>query len=253
MNKTLKFNRRLQQPSEQMGFCVQCFSFIPINDIDSHCLGCMENKRNIECYSDNISFQLEHINQVAQNGMEKCEQGSEKSKFLIRIQELCKQIVGIKCYNMLSVKKLEDMESEVKVLLSYPPQSMSVIMMLTRLESLLKEKLELQNKRKQVTYNSLPQNSTARLKTEQNMSENNYSIYDYRKFQTENNLKQSLEFKRNFYSKCLEMKVKLPKNHPAQQILVQDLYSFVISKNYNNEQAVNFIKKCFREYQINQI
>ncbi|CAD8110121.1 unnamed protein product [Paramecium primaurelia] len=251
MNKTLKFNRRLQQPSEQMGFCVQCFSFIPITEIDSHCLSCMENKRNIECYSDNISFQLEHINQVAQNGMDKCEKGSEKSKYLIRIQELCKHIQSIKCYNMLSIKKLEDLESEVKVLLSYPPQSMSVVMMLTRLQSLLKEKLELQNQHKQITYNSLPQNSTARIKTEQNNSDNNNSIYDYRQFQSENNLKQSLEFKRNFYSKCLEMKVKLPKNHPAQQILVQDLYNFVIKKNYTQEQAVNFIKKCFMEYEIN--
>lgn len=44
---------------------------------------------------------------------------------------------------MLSIKKLEDLESEVNVLLSYPPQSMSVVMMLARLESLLKEKLEL--------------------------------------------------------------------------------------------------------------
>lgn len=53
--------------------------------------------------------------------MDKCEQGSEKLKYLIRIQELCKHIQSIKCYNMLSIKKLEDMESEVKVLLSYPP------------------------------------------------------------------------------------------------------------------------------------
>ncbi|CAD8123114.1 unnamed protein product [Paramecium sonneborni] len=253
MNKTLKFNRRQQQPSEQMGFCVQCYSFIPIQQIDSHCLSCMESKRNNEYCFENISFQLDHIHQVASNRIIKCEQGSEKLKYLIRIQELCKQIENIKCYNILSIKKLKDIESEVKVLISYPPQSVTVIMLLTRLESLLKEKLELQNQRKLITYNSIPLDSEVRIKTEQVDSEGSNSRYNYRRYQSENNQKQQLEFKRNFYSKCLEMKVNLPKSHPSQQILVQEIYNYVIRKNYNQEQAYNFIQKCFSEQKNNQV
>ncbi|CAD8124548.1 unnamed protein product [Paramecium sonneborni] len=250
MNKTLKFNRR-QQSSEQMGFCIQCNSFIAITQIDSHCLNCMENKRNIQCCSDNISFQLKQINKIAENGIAKCEQGSEKLKFLIRIKELCNQIESIKCYNILSIKKLKDLKSEVEVLVSYPQLSVTILMLFTRLESLLKEKLELQNKRKLIIYDSARQNVTARIQTEQ--VDNEDTIYNQKSLSFENELKQQLEFKRNFYSKCLEMKVKLPKSHPAQQILVLDLYKYVIRQKYNLEQAQKFIQKCFRGYDQNQV
>ncbi|CAD8120473.1 unnamed protein product [Paramecium sonneborni] len=252
MSTSQKIKRR-QQPSEQMGFCVQCLNFIPIAQIDLHCRSCMENNRKINSQIDQISSQLLHIKTIAIKGAEKQDESSEKFKFLIRIQELSSQIDAIRCYNAQSVKKLKDIESEINVLIAYPQTSMTIMMLLSRLFSLVKEKLQLQNQKRLVSQNSYPQAVDTRIKTESQNEEQSEKGYIYRQFKSENDIRKVSEFKRTFYSKCLELKLKLGKNDPAQQILVQDLFERVVRRNYNQEEALRFVKRCFQEGKINQV
>ncbi|CAD8182826.1 unnamed protein product [Paramecium pentaurelia] len=245
--------KRRQQPSEQMGFCVQCLNFIPIAQIDIHCLNCMDNTKKLNSQIDQISQQLQHIKNIATKGADKSNANSEKYKFMIRIQELSSQIDAIRCYNNQSIKKLKDIESEVNVLIAYPQTSMTIMMLLNRLLSLVKEKLVLQNQKRLVSQNSLPQGADTRIKTESQYQEGSEAEYTYRQFKSENNIRKVSEFKRTFYSKCLELKLQLSKNDPAQQILVQDLYRIVVRNNYNQEEAIRFVRRCLNEGKINQV
>ncbi|CAK63069.1 unnamed protein product (macronuclear) [Paramecium tetraurelia] len=249
---TAQQTKRRQQPSEQMGFCVQCLSFIPITQIDLHCRSCMENTKRLNTQIDQISQQLHHIKTIAMKAAQKQEDSSQKYKFLIRIQELSSQIDAIRCYNCQSVKKLRDIESEVNVLIAYPQTSMTIMMLLSRLLALVQEKLMLQNQKKLVSQNSFPLNVDTRIKTESQHQEGSEAEYTYRQFKSESNIRVS-EFKRTFYSKCLELKLQLAKNDPAQSILVQDLFHIVVRQNYNQEEAVRFVRKCFKEGKINQV
>ncbi|CAD8206512.1 unnamed protein product [Paramecium octaurelia] len=211
--------KRAKQPSEQMGFCVQCSNFIPIAQVDLHCLKCMQNTNKFNSQIDQISSQLQHIKTIAQKGSEKLDEVSEKYKFMIRIQELSSQIDCIRCYNNQSIKNLKDIEREVNVLISYPQSSMTIIMLLSRLLSLVKEKLVVQNQKRLVSQKSFPKGADTRIKTESQYQEGSEAEYSYKEFKSENNIRKVSEFKRSFYFKCLELKLQLPKDDPAQQIL----------------------------------
>ncbi|CAD8119247.1 unnamed protein product [Paramecium sonneborni] len=249
MNTSQKIKRR-QQPSEQMGLCVQCLNFIPIVQIDIHCQSCMENNKKVNSQIDQISSQLVHIKTIAIKGAEKQDESTEKFKFLIRIQELSSQIDIIQCYNTQSIKRLKDIESEINVLISYPQTSMTITMLLSRLLCIIKEKLTLQNQKRLMSLNSFPQGVDTRIKTESQYEVGSEAEYTYRQFKSERNISKVSEFKRSFYSKCLELKLQLNKNDPAQQILVSDLYEKVVRENYNKEEALRFVKRC---YKINQV
>ncbi|CAD8197410.1 unnamed protein product [Paramecium pentaurelia] len=252
MSTAQKIKRR-QQPSEQMGFCVQCLNFIPITQIDLHCRSCMQNTNKLNTQIDQISQQLLHIKTIAIKGAEKLDDNNEKYKFLIRIQELSTQIDAIRCYNSQSVKKLRDIESEVNVLIAYPQASITIMMLLSRLLALVKEKLMLQNQKKLVSQNSFPQGVDTRIKTESQCQEASEAEYTYRQYKSERDIRKVSEFKRTFYSKCLELKLQLSKNDPAQSILVQDLFQIVVKENYNQEEAVRFVRKCFQVGKIIQV
>ncbi|CAK59710.1 unnamed protein product (macronuclear) [Paramecium tetraurelia] len=236
-----------------MGFCVQCSNFIPIAQADLHCLNCMENTNKFNSQIDQISSQLQHIKTIAYKGQEKLDESSEKYKFMIRIQELRSQIDSIRCYNSHSIKKLKDIESEVNVLISYPQTSMTIMMLLSRLLCLIKEKLVVQNQKRLVSQNSFPKGADTRIKTESQYQQGSEAEYSQKEFQSESNISKVSEFKRTFYSKFLELQLKLSKNDPAQQILVQDLYRIVVRQNYNQEEALRFVRKCLRVGKINQV
>ncbi|CAD8197057.1 unnamed protein product [Paramecium pentaurelia] len=121
--------------------CMNCENLIPINEIDQHTMKCLSVSKSVTAVLksnrilDEINFKISKLRDSIQQLNSK-EQKQENSKYLIRADEMCEQIQTIQNTNQIELRKLQDLNQELRTMTESYRGSLAIALYLERLHSL---------------------------------------------------------------------------------------------------------------------
>ncbi|CAD8084178.1 unnamed protein product [Paramecium sonneborni] len=145
--------------------CMNCENLIPINEIDQHTMKCLSVSKSVTAVLksnrilDEINFKISKLRESIQQ-LNLKEQKYENNKYLIRADEMCEQIQLIQNTNQIELKKLHDLNQELRTITESYHGSLAIALYLERLHSLgLQKQTQLEKEIRTPRIDTQKQNS----------------------------------------------------------------------------------------------
>ncbi|CAK56665.1 unnamed protein product (macronuclear) [Paramecium tetraurelia] len=125
--------------------CMNCENLIPINEIDIHTMKCQSVSKNVTAVLksnkilDEINFKIQKLRESILQLNQK-ESKSDNIKYLNRADEMSEQILTIHNTNQIELRKLQDLNQELKTITESYRGSLAIALYLERLHSLALQK-----------------------------------------------------------------------------------------------------------------
>ncbi|CAK62892.1 unnamed protein product (macronuclear) [Paramecium tetraurelia] len=125
--------------------CMNCENLIPINEIDVHTMKCLSVSKSVTAVLksnkllDEINFKISKLRESIQQLNQK-ESKQDNIKYLNRADEMSEQILTIQNTNQIELRKLQDLNQELKTITESYRGSLAIALYLERLHSLALQK-----------------------------------------------------------------------------------------------------------------
>ncbi|CAD8120883.1 unnamed protein product [Paramecium sonneborni] len=125
--------------------CMNCENLIPINEIDNHTMKCLSVSKNVTAVLksnkllDEINFKISKLRESILQ-LNKKESQQDNIKYLNRADEMSEQILTIQNINSIELRKLQDLNQELKTITESYRGSLAIALYLERLHSLALQK-----------------------------------------------------------------------------------------------------------------
>ncbi|CAD8081228.1 unnamed protein product [Paramecium primaurelia] len=187
--------------------CMNCENLIPINEIDQHTMKCLSVSKSVTAVLksnrnlDEINFKIQKLRDSIQQLNSK-EQKQENKKYLIRADEMCEQIQTIQNTNQIELRKLQDLNQELRTMTESYRGSLAIALYLERLHSLGLQKqtqLEKEIRTPRIDIQKLNNNNNMNNNNQisSNQLNNNYNNYNSVQQSSTYRYQQSSEQNRN--------------------------------------------------------
>ncbi|CAD8105996.1 unnamed protein product [Paramecium primaurelia] len=125
--------------------CMNCENLIPINEIDIHTMKCLSVSKSVTAVLksnkllDEINFKISKLRESILQLNQK-ESKQDNIKYLNRADEMSEQILIIQNTNQIELRKLQDLNQELKTITESYRGSLAIALYLERLHSLSLQK-----------------------------------------------------------------------------------------------------------------
>ncbi|CAD8190307.1 unnamed protein product [Paramecium pentaurelia] len=182
-NKYAKNDHSVQQPRSRMITtqtmysvpCINCENLIPINEIDIHTIQCLSVSKSVSTLlksnkiMDEINFKIQKLRDSVLQLNQK-ESNLDNIKYLNRADEMSEYILMIHNTNQIELRKLYDLNQELKTITESYRGSLAIALYLERLHSLVLQKQAQMEKEMHIS-----RVDTQKINLSNYNSQNNYS------------------------------------------------------------------------------